>query len=158
MATATKTVTARPGQTQAPAFTPAPPASRSMPVMQRLICREWLTALAVADRHDRVLGGYRLAPQFMASVEDRRIATPVPRIGFTCAMVASKLPGLEPHPWREGKSGGGYDPQAVCEDRAKAWMCSLGHGRCAARLFYWLLPDGVIEFDSVRNHEAISRI
>ena len=130
-------------------------------VMQRLICREWLTALAAADRRDQVLGGYRLAPEFMTSVEDRRIATPAARIAFACAMVAcgraSELPGLEPHPWREGKSGGGDDPQAVREDRAKAWMCNLGHGRGAARLFYWLLPDGVIEFDSVRNHEAIGR-
>ena len=130
-------------------------------VMQRLICREWLTALAAADRCDQVLGGYRLAPQFMASVEDRRIATPVTRIAFACAMVAcgraSELPGLEPHPWREGKSGGGNDPQAVRENGAKAWMCNLGRSRGAARLFYWLLPDGVIEFDSVRNHQAISR-
>ena len=79
-------------------------------VMQRLICREWLTALEAADRRDQVLGGYRLAPQFMASVEDRRIATPAARIAFACAMVAcgraSELPGLELHPWREGKSGG----------------------------------------------------
>lgn len=130
-------------------------------VMQRLICREWLTALAAADRHDQVLGGYRLAPQFIASFEDRRIATPATRIAFACAMVAcgraSELPGLEPHPWREGKSGSGHDPQAVREDGAKAWMCNLGHGRGAPRLFYWLLPDGVIEFDSVRNHKAISR-
>ncbi len=130
-------------------------------VMQRLICREWLTALAAADRRGQVLGGYRLAPQFMASVEDRRIATPAARIAFACAMVAcgraSELPGLEPHPWREGKSGGGNDPQAVREDGAKGWMCNLGHGRGAARLFYWLLPDGAIEFDSVRNHQAISR-
>ncbi len=130
-------------------------------VMQRLICREWLTALEAADRRDQVLSGYRLAPQFMASVEDRRIATPAARIAFACAMVACgrapELVGLEPHPWREGKSGGGDDPQAVREDGAKAWMCNLGHGRGAARLFYWLLPDGVIEFDSVRNHEAIGR-
>jgi hypothetical protein len=130
-------------------------------VMQRLICREWLTALAAADRRDQALGGYRLAPQFMASVEDRRIATPAARIAFACAMVACgrapKLPGLEPHPRREGKSSGGDDPQAVREDGAKAWMCNLGHGRGAARLFYWLLPDGLIEFDSVRNHEAIGR-
>lgn len=130
-------------------------------VMQRLICREWLTTLAAADRRDQVLGGYRLAPQFMASVEDRRIATPASRIAFACAMVACgrapELPGLEPHPRREGRSGGGDDPQAVREDGAKAWMCNLGHGRGAARLFYWQLPDGVIEFDSIRNHEAISR-
>ena len=127
--------------------------------MQRLICREWLTALAAADRRDQVLGGYRLAPQFMASVEDRRIATPAARIAFACAMVACgrapELPGLGPHPWREGKSGD--DPQAVRDDGAKAWMCNLGHGRGAARLLYWLLPNGVIEFDSVRNHEAIGR-
>ncbi len=130
-------------------------------VMQRLICREWLTALAAADRRDHVLGGYRLAPQFMASVEDRRIATPAARIAFACAMVACgrapELPGLELHPWRKGKSGGGDDPQAVRDDGAKAWMCNLGYGRGAARLFYWLLLDEVIEFDSVRNHEAIGR-
>jgi hypothetical protein len=64
---------------------------------------------------------------------------------------------LEPHLWREGKSGGDDDLQAVREDGAKAWMCNLGPGRGAARLFYWQLPDGVIEFDSVRNHEAISQ-
>jgi hypothetical protein len=130
-------------------------------IMQRLICREWLTALEAADRHDHLLGGYRLAPQFMASIEDRRITTPAARIAFACAMVACgrapELPGLEPHPWREGKSGSGDDPQAVREDGAKAWMCNLGHGRGAARLFYWLLPDSSIEFDAVRNHEAIGR-
>jgi hypothetical protein len=36
-------------------------------------------------------------------------------------------------------------------------MCNLGHGRGGARLFYWTLPDGIIEFDSVRNHDAIGQ-
>jgi hypothetical protein len=36
-------------------------------------------------------------------------------------------------------------------------MCNLGHGRGAARLFYWMLPDGNIEFEAVRNHDAIAR-
>jgi hypothetical protein len=128
-------------------------------IMQRLICREWLTALQAADRREYLLGGYRLAPRFSASVEDRRIATPATRVAFACAMVACgrapELPGLEPHTRREGS--GGDDPQARRQDGAKAWMCNLGHGRGAARLLYWQLPDGTIEFDSVRNHDAIGR-
>ena len=130
--------------------------------MQRLICREWLTTLQASDRSNHPLGGYRLAPKFVASVEDRRIATPPTRVAFACAMVAcgraAELAGLEPHPWREGKTnGGGDDPQAVRADGAKGCMCNLGHGRGAARLFYWVLPNGTIEFDSVRNHDAIAR-
>jgi hypothetical protein len=129
-------------------------------LMQRLICREWLSSLGSADRREHLLGGYRLGPVFLASVEDRRIATPRARVAFVCAMVAcgraSDLAGLEPHPWREGKlSGSGDDPQTVRADGGKGLMCNLGHGRGAARLFYWALPDGTIEFDSVRNHDAI---
>jgi hypothetical protein len=131
-------------------------------IMQRLIFREWLTSLQPDDRSTYPLGGYRLASAFIASVEDRRIATPRTRIAFACAMVAcgraGELPGLEPHPWREGKmSGGGGDPQAMRADGGKALMCNLGHGRGAARLFYWVLPDGNIEFEAVRNHDAIAR-
>lgn len=131
--------------------------------MQRLICREWLRSLEAADRRGKhLLGGYRFASGFLASIEDRRIATPRERIAFACAMVAcgraAELPGLEPHPWREGKlSGSGDDPQAVRADGGRGLMCNLGYGRGAARLFYWLLPDGKIEFDSVRNHEAIGQ-
>ena len=131
-------------------------------IMQRLIFREWLTSLQPDDRSAYPLGGYRLASPFIASVEDRRIATPRTRIAFACAMVAcgraGELSGLEPHPWREGKmSGSGDDPQAVRADGGKALMCNLGHGRGAARLFYWVLPDGNIEFEAVRNHDAIAR-
>lgn len=129
-----------------------------------MACESRITAAApVADRRGKyLLGGYRFASEFLASVEDRRIATPRARIAFACAMVAcgraAQLTGLEPHPWREGKlSGSGDDPQAVRADGGKGLMCNLGHGRGAARLFYWLLPDGKIEFDSVRNHEAIGQ-
>jgi hypothetical protein len=84
-------------------------------LMQRLVCREWLTSLKPADRREHLLGGYRLGPLFLASIEDRRIATPRTRVAFACAMIAcgraGELPGLEPHPWREGKtSGSGDDP------------------------------------------------
>jgi hypothetical protein len=97
----------------------------------------------------------------MESIEDRRIATPRTRVAFASAMVAcgraGELPGLEPHPWRDGKmSGSGEDPQAVRADGGKALMCNLGYGRGAARLFYWVLPDGMIEFEAVRNHDAIA--
>jgi hypothetical protein len=131
-------------------------------LMQRLICREWLTSLQVADRREHLLAGYRLGPMFMSSVEERRVSTPRPRVAFACAMVAcgraGELAGLEPHPWREGKmSGSGDDPQTVRADGAKGLMCNLGHGRGAARLFYWTLPDGIIEFDSMRNHDAIGQ-
>ncbi len=129
-------------------------------IMQRLICREWLASLQAADRRVHLLGGYLFGPRFLASVEDRRIAVSSARVAFACAMVvcgcAAELPGLEPHPWREGKSNGsGDDPQAVRGDGGRALMCNLGHGRGAARLFYWALPNGVTEFDSVRNHDAI---
>jgi hypothetical protein len=132
-------------------------------LMQRLICREWLTSLQAADRREHLLGGYRFGPKFLESVKDRRIATPTTRIAFACAMVAcgraAALPGLEPHAWREGTMSGsrGDDPQAVRVDGGKGLMCNLGHGRGAARLFYWALPGGNIEFDSVRNHEAIGQ-
>ena len=131
-------------------------------IMQRLICREWLRSLQAADRRVHLLGGYRFGSQFLASVEDRRIAVPPARVAFACAMVvcgrAAELPGLEPHPWREGRmSGSGDDPQAVRADGGRGLMCNLGHGRGAARLFYWALADGVVEFDSVRNHKAIGQ-
>jgi hypothetical protein len=130
-------------------------------LMQRLVCREWLTSLGSADRREHLLGGYRLGSVFLASVEDRRIATPRARVAFACAMVAcgraGELAGLEPHPWREGKVSRGNDPQAVRADGGKGLMCNLGHGGGGARLFYWTLPDGTVEFDSVRNHDAIGQ-
>jgi hypothetical protein len=131
-------------------------------VMQRLICHAWLTALKPADRHQSPLRGYRLGPQFLASIGDRKNAAPRERIAFACAMVAcgraSLLPGLEPHPWREGKaSGSGDDPQLTRGDGGKGFLCNLGHGRGAARLFYWALPEGITEFEGVRNHDAIGR-
>ncbi|HTU79393.1 MAG TPA: hypothetical protein VMF09_11590 [Solirubrobacteraceae bacterium] len=130
-------------------------------LMQRLICHEWLTALKPRDRHDSPLRAYRLGPRFLDSINDRKIVVPRQRVAFACAMVAcgraAELPGLEPHPWREGKaSGSGDDPQAVRADGAKGFICNLGHGRGAARLLYWALPNGVVEFDSVRLHEAIA--
>jgi hypothetical protein len=130
--------------------------------MQRLICREWLTSLEGTDRRELPLGAYRLGAHFLDSIESRRIATPQDRIAFVCAMVAcgraAELPGLEPHPWRAGKaSGSGDDPQALRADGGKGLMCNLGHGRGAARLLYWTLPGGPIEFDSVRNHDAIGQ-
>lgn len=131
-------------------------------VMHRLIAREWVAKLQAADRRRYPLRAYVLGPQFMASVEDRRIAVPPARVAFVCAMLASgragELPGLEPHPYREGKtSASGNDPQAVRADGGKAWMCNLGHGRGAPRLIYWVLPDRTIEFDTLRNHDSIGR-
>lgn len=131
-------------------------------LMQRLICHEWLTALHAHDRHENPLRGYRLGPQFLASISDRKIAVPRQRVAFACAMVAcgraALLPGLEPHPWREGKaSGSGDDPQVLRGDGAKGFMCNLGHGRGAARLFYWTLPEGLTEFEAVRNHDTLGR-
>lgn len=131
-------------------------------LMQRLICHEWLIALHAHDRQENPLRGYRLGPRFLASIKDRRIAVPRRRVAFACAMVAcgraSLLPGLEPHPWREGKaSGSGDDPQVLRGDGAKGFMCNLGHGGGAARLFYWALPEGLTEFEAVRNHDALGR-
>jgi hypothetical protein len=131
-------------------------------VMQRLICHAWLTALEPADRHQCPLHGYRLGRQFLASISDRKNAVPGERIAFACAMVAcgraSFLPGLEPHPWRDGKaSGSGDDPHVTRGDGGEGFLCNLGHGRGAARLFYWALPEGITEFEGVRNHDAIGR-
>lgn len=132
-------------------------------IMQRLICREWLTSLQAADRSEHLLGGYRLGANFLVGVEDRRIAIPTARIAFGCAMVAcgraAELPGLEPRHWREGKmSGSGDDAQVVRTDGGKGWMCTLGHGRAtAARLCYWVLPCGDIEFDSVRTPAEVGQ-
>lgn len=44
----------------------------------------------------------------------------------------------------------------VRADRGKGLMCNLD-GRAAARMSHRALPDGLIRFDSVRNHDAIEQ-
>lgn len=126
--------------------------------MHRLISREWAVMLQSADFQKHPLGNYVLGPQFIKSIEDKRIATPRARIAFACAVVSCRMAkthgGLEPHPLRAGDKSGD-DPQAVRADGAKGMVCNLGHGMGAARLIYWVLPDGKTEFEALRNHDAI---
>jgi hypothetical protein len=129
-------------------------------LMHRLICREWAGTLQPADFRKHPLGNYVLGPHFIRSIEDKRIATPRAPIAFARAMVSCRMAkthsGLEPHSLRDGDKSGD-DPQAVRADGAKGMVCNLGHGMGAARLIYWVLPDGKTEFEAVRNHDAIGR-
>jgi hypothetical protein len=127
--------------------------------LHRLISREWLRALTSAEDRARFPpGGYVFGPKFIKSVEELP-STPLVRIAFVCAMVASGraqgMPGLEPHKLRIGGSPSGL--QVVREDDgAKAWICRL-LGPGATRLHYWAMP-GLTEFATVRNHQGIGRI
>jgi hypothetical protein len=119
-----------------------------------LIFGEWL-ALTAADRRDHPLGRYIFGPQFIESVNDRKLGVPLPRIAFACAIVSSGRAtgygGLESHAYR--KATGGASPQMIRADGARAMTCALGRSSGAPRLRYWLLPDATIEFATVGKHE-----
>ncbi|MBA3808524.1 MAG: hypothetical protein H0X28_09060 [Solirubrobacterales bacterium] len=127
--------------------------------MHRLIARAWLGALPSAvDRQEFPPGGYVFGARFIESVEELT-GTPLERIAWACAMVASGrakgMPGLEPHHLRA--SGAGSAGQLIRADGAKAWICRL-LGEGASRLQYWVTADGVTEFATVGTHDAIGRL
>lgn len=120
---------------------------------------KWAGALSPTDRREHPLGAYRLGWEFLDSVEGLA-DPPVERVAWVCAMVACgrarEIGGLELHPLRTGM--GGEDAQrsgSRSSDGALAWRCALKRGKpAAARLHFWKLPDGIIEFASVGTHDA----
>jgi len=79
-------------------------------------------------------------------------------VAWVCAMVACgrarELGGLELHPLRTGM-GGDDAPRSRSSDGAVAWRCALKRGApAAARLHFWKMDDGTIEFASVGTHDA----
>jgi len=122
-----------------------------------LIAREWLRALPnTADREEYPMK-YVFGSGFVESVQEL-VGTPLERIAWVCAMVASArakgMPGIEPHHLRSDR--GGASEQMVRSDGAKAWICKLG-GDGASRLQYWLRQDGIAEIAMASVHDAIGQ-
>lgn len=84
---------------------------------------------------------------------------PLPREGPSARLlsVASPIGGSSGTGLPSGPGAETHERRGVSRVNSKRLMCNLGHGRGAARLFYWMLPDGNIEFEAVRNHDAIAR-
>jgi hypothetical protein len=124
--------------------------------MHRLISREWVRAMPASDRKKYPLR-YVFSAEFIKSVE-KLTGTPLERIAWACAMVASgrakEMPGLEPHQLRGSASAS--VSQQVRSDGAKAWICRL-LGEGASRLLYWVTSEGV-EFARVGVHEETGRL
>jgi hypothetical protein len=125
--------------------------------LHRLISREWIRALPSAGDRAKFPMRYVFRPEFVKSVEELT-GTPLERTAWVCAMVAcgraKRMPGVEPHQLRAGKSGSAE--QLVRADGAKAWLCKL-NGEGASRLQYWVAKDGLTEFATVSVHDAIGQ-
>lgn len=125
--------------------------------LHRAIVDEWVAALTPADRAAHALGPYRFGEEFVRSVQQLELAT-ISRIAWVCAMVACgrapEISGLDLHRLRTG--AGGDDPQRVrASDGAEGWRCAIKRNApAAARLNYWKLRGGMVEFASVGAHDA----
>lgn len=119
-----------------------------------LVLKEWLR-ITESSKHHLWPARFKFGPDFMRDLD--RSKSLRRRIAWVCALVISgrahELEGLQVHPLRTGP--GGDDPQRVrAYDGARAWRCSVKRNTPgAARLHWWELKDGDIEFANVRHHD-----
>jgi len=60
--------------------------------------------------------------------------------------------GVDAHPIEERPHGG---QKTRAADGAKAWRSDVTQHGAGYRLHFWLLPDGLIEFANVADHESL---
>lgn len=104
---------------------------------------------------DRPMGPWSVGPHFFRSwndIEGISRGKVVDVLVEVLTGLDAELPSRELHQLRSGDRGN--DPVVTRADGATAWRVSLQvRTPSARRLHYWRLPDGSIEFASVRLHD-----
>lgn len=124
-----------------------------------MICEQWYDASSGrTSREQYPLGRYIIASRLIADLHEHEVGVPLHRLGWVMAMVASgrapAILGLSVHPL---VTGTGRASQLIrARDGAKGWRCTLAHISGGPRLHYWILPNGVIEFEAVGYHDKLS--
>lgn len=117
----------------------------------------WASRTPAAERAVRPLPGYRLGPQFLASLAQLHGISTAKVAGVAFEVVtgrAAEVVGRELHPLRSGS--GGNDPQVTREDGARCWRAALQRGTPSARrLHYWVLSTGEVELSRVVLHDDV---
>ena len=114
---------------------------------------EWAQRIPAAEKADKPLATYALAPGFLDSVEQLEGISRAKVVAVVVEVLtgqAQHLPGRDVHPLRTGDAG---SPYVRRPDGAICWRVALQRESAAARrLHYWHTRDGY-EFSRVALHD-----
>ncbi|SCF24398.1 hypothetical protein GA0074695_4708 [Micromonospora viridifaciens] len=141
------------GRVGQPAGTPEPLFLDPEEQFRYEVSCEWAQRIPAAEKADKPLAAYTLAPGFLDSVEQLEGISRAKVIAVVVEVLtgqAQHLAGRDVHPLRSGDAG---SPYVRRPDGAICWRVALQRESAAARrLHYWRTHDGY-EFSRVALHD-----